>query len=202
MVREGGRVGAMHNKDEEILMATATAVPALVSIEEYLASSYEPDLEYVDGVLEEKNMGERDHGFLQAMITAWFVNHRSEWGIDVVLEYRTRTSKTRVRLPDICVVRQGEGAERVRVTAPLLCIEILSPEDRPGRVMKRLDDFVAMGAENLWILDPSDRSAATYSRLGMKPVEGNRLEIAGTGIYLDVAETFAVLPQNEGLRGC
>ena len=65
--------------------------------------------------------------------------------------------KTRVRLPDICVVRKGKPVERVRVTAPLLCVEILSPEDRTGRVMKRLDDFVAMGAENLWILDPSDR---------------------------------------------
>ncbi len=191
-------LGPVHNKDEEMLMATATAVPALVSIEEYLASSYEPDLEFVDGVLEEKNMGEWDHGFLQAAISAWFFNHRAEWKIDVIAEYRTRTSKTRVRLPDICVVRQGEPVERVRVTAPLLCIEMLSPEDRPGRVMKRLDDFVAMGAENLWILDPSDRSAATYSRGGMKPVEGDRLEIAGTGIYLDVAATFAELPQSKG----
>ena len=164
-------------------MATATAVTELVSMEEYLASSYEPDLEYVDGVLEEKNMGEWDHSFLQAMITGWFVNHRAEWKIDVLTEYRTRTSKTRVRLPDICVVWQGAAAERVRVTAPLLCIEILSPEDRPGRVMKRLDDFVAMGAENLWILDPSDRSAATYSRLGMKPLDGNRLEIAWDGNF-------------------
>jgi Uma2 family endonuclease len=174
-------------------MATASAPAALLSIEEYLATSYEPDLEYVDGVLEEKNMGEWDHGFLQAAIGAWFFNHRAEWKIDVVMEYRTRTSKTRVRLPDICVVWQGQGKERVRVTPPLLCIEILSPEDRPGRVMKRLDDFVAMGAEHLWILDPSDRSAATYTRLGMKPVEGDRLEIAGTGIYLDVAAIFATL---------
>ena len=174
-------------------MSTASALSGLVTIEEYLASSYEPDLEYVDGVLEEKNMGERDHGFLQMAIGAWFFNHRAEWKIDVLAEYRTRTSKTRVRLPDVCVVWQGGAAEKVRVSPPLLCIEILSPEDRPGRVMKRLDEFVAMGTENLWILDPSDRSAATYSRFGMKAVEGDRLEIAGTGIYLDVAGIFATL---------
>lgn len=144
-------------------------------------------------MLEGKNTGEWDHGFLQAAIGAWFFNHRAEWKIDVLAGYRTRTSKTRVRLPDVCVMWQGDGKERVRVTPPLLCIEILSPEDRPGRVMKRLDDFVAMGAENLWILDPSDRSAATYGRFGMKAVEGDRLEIAGTGIYLDVAGIFATL---------
>ena len=177
-------------------MAAASALPALVTIEEYLSSSYEPDLEFVDGVLEEKNMGERDHGFLQAALSAWFYNHRAEWKIDVIAEYRTRTSKSRVRLPDVCVVWQGQKAERVRVTPPLLCIEILSPEDRPGRVMKRLDDFVAMGVESIWIIDPSDRSAATYSRFGMKPVEGDRLEIVGTPIYLHVAEVFATLDES------
>ena len=110
-------------------------------------------------------------------------------------EYRTRTSRTRVRLPDVCVVRQGELVEQVRVSAPLLCIEILSPEDRPGRVMKRLDDFVSMGTENLWILDPSDRSAATYSRFGMKPVDGERLQIEGSPIYLDLPQIFASLDE-------
>ncbi len=174
-------------------MAAASALPHLIPIEEYLASSYEPDLEYVDGFLEEKVMGERDHGYLQIAIGAWFFNHRVEWKIDVLAEYRTRTSKSRVRLPDVCVVWQGAKNERVRVTAPLLVIEILSPEDRPGRVMRRLDDFVAMGVENIWILDPADRSAATYSGGGMKALSGDRLEILGTSIYLDVAEMFAAL---------
>ncbi len=174
-------------------MATASALPKLISIDEYLASSYEPDLEFVDGVLEEKNMGDWDHSFLQAMISHWFLQHRDEWKINVLTEYRTRTSTTRVRLPDICVVRQGEPVERVRVTAPLLCVEILSPEDRPGRVMRRMDDFVAMGAENLWILDPSDRSAATYTGEGMRPARGTRLEIVGTAIYLDAGEMFGML---------
>jgi Uma2 family endonuclease len=175
------------------MVAASAALPHLVPIEEYLASSYEPDLEYVDGVLEEKNMGERDHSFLQMAIGAWFYNHRAEWKIDVLAEYRTRTSRNRIRLPDICLVRQGAPVERIGVTPPLLCIEILSPEDRPGRVMKRLDDFIAMGVENLWILDPGDRSAATYTRFGMKGIEGDRLEISGTQIYLDVAEIFAQL---------
>ena len=177
-------------------MASASVLAERITIEEYLASSYEPDLEFVDGVLEEKNMGQWDHSFLQAIITTWFGTHRAEWQINVVTEYRTRTSKTRVRLPDICVVRRSDAIEQVRVTAPLLCIEILSPEDRPGRVMKRLDDFVAMGTENLWIIDPTDRSASTYSRFGMKPVDGTRLEISGTPIYLELADIFAELDQS------
>ena len=174
-------------------MATASTLPERISIDEYLATSYEPDLEFVDGVLEEKNMGEWEHSLLQIAVGAWFFSHRDDWGINVVTEYRTRTAMTRVRLPDVCVVRRGGPKERVGVTAPLVVIDILSPEDRPGRVMRRLDEFVAMGTENIWVLDPSDRSAATYSRSGMKPVSGKRLEVEETPIYLELAEVFAVL---------
>ena len=176
-------------------MAAASALPALLTIEEYLSSSYEPDLEFVDGMLEEKNMGELEHSVMQVAIAAWFFSRRAEWKIKTTTEYRTRTTRTRVRLPDIAVVWLTDAAERVRVTAPLLVIEILSPEDRPGRVMKRLDDFVAMGVENIWIFDPSDRSAAIYSRFGMKAAKGTLLEIEGTPIFINLAETFAVLDE-------
>ena len=111
----------------------ASSLPHLIPIEEYLASSYEPDLEYVDGLLEEKNMRQWDHSFLQAMISHWFLNHRAEWKINVLTGYRTQTSKPRVRLSVGCVVRQGEPVEQVRIAAPLLRIEILSPEDRRDR---------------------------------------------------------------------
>ena len=35
--------------------STGMSVGALVSLDEYLKTSYDPDLEYVDGVLEERN---------------------------------------------------------------------------------------------------------------------------------------------------
>jgi Uma2 family endonuclease len=177
-------------------MATASSAPRLVPIEEYLASSYEPDLEYVDGVLEEKNMGDHDHSYLQTIVAHWFMQHRLEWRVKALTEYRTRTSRTRVRLPDVCVLRLGEPVERVRVTAPLICIEILSPEDRPGRVMKRLKEFVAMGAENIWVIDPGDRSASIFSRFGLQVVETDRLEVPGTPIFLDLPTIFATLDED------
>jgi len=40
-------------------MAAASAVPVpYVSVEEYLHTVYEPDMDYVDGVLEDRNVGE------------------------------------------------------------------------------------------------------------------------------------------------
>ena len=48
-------------------MATATTVP----MEVYLRSSYEPDSEYVDGVIEERPMGEYDHAAWPLAILAF-----------------------------------------------------------------------------------------------------------------------------------
>ena len=45
---------------------------SLVSEDEYLNSVYEPDCEYEDGVLIERNVGEEKHGWLQAALTAYF----------------------------------------------------------------------------------------------------------------------------------
>lgn len=47
------------------------AVPNLaptVSIEEYLNTAYHPDCDYVDGRLEERNLGQRTHARLQTLI--------------------------------------------------------------------------------------------------------------------------------------
>ena len=43
-------------------MSSAT----LISVSEYLKSSYRPDCDYVDGRVEERNVGEHDHAALQA----------------------------------------------------------------------------------------------------------------------------------------
>ena len=43
-------------------MATATT---LIPIEEYLRTTYHPDRDYVDGEIQERNLGEREHARLQ-----------------------------------------------------------------------------------------------------------------------------------------
>jgi hypothetical protein len=58
-------------------MVTAT----LVSLETYLTTSYEPDVDYVDGMLEDRNVGEYDHNVVQQAIQIWFYLHGKEWRI-------------------------------------------------------------------------------------------------------------------------
>jgi hypothetical protein len=47
-------------------MAAATQLP--ISVSEYLHTSYRPDCDYVDGVVEERNLGELDHAALQGAL--------------------------------------------------------------------------------------------------------------------------------------
>ena len=164
-----------------------------LSLEEYLRTSYRPDREYVDGEIEERNVGELEHSTLQIALGAWFFNRRLEWKIRVLSEQRTRVSSTRVRLPDVCLISSDTPREQITLTPPLLAIEILSPDDRLPRVIKRLDDFVAMGVQNLWLLDPIERSALVYTREGLRLIETPRLEIPESPIYLDLVELFSAL---------
>jgi len=171
-------------------MATATQ---LIPIEEYLRTSYHPDCDYVDGELQERNLGEFEHGRLQALLTMWFGNNEKQWNVRVVTELRTRVASTKVRIPDVCLISRDAPREQVPVTPPILCIEILSPEDRLPRVAKRLDDFLAMGVQNLWIIDPIDRVAYIYSAKGLLKLTTDRLTIENTPIYIDLPTLFASL---------
>src|SRR5580658_3829858 len=118
-------------------MATAT----LVSVEEYLASIWRPDLDYVDGQLIERNMGELSHGRLQGLIFAWMLQREARWRMKAVVEVRLQITSSRFRIPDVMVLSSGAPHEEIVRTPPLLCIEILSPEDRMSRIMERVRDY-------------------------------------------------------------
>ena len=173
-------------------MATAIAPPALLTIEEYLQTSYHPDCDFVEGHLEERNVGERDHNRTQILLGAWFLAQEEAWNIYVLPEQRTRVSFAKVRIPDLCLLRGDAPNEQVLLTPPLLCVEILSPEDRLPRVMRVMEDYAAMGVPHLWIIDPQERVAYIYAKDGLLKLTTDRLAIPGTEIYVDLP---AILPK-------
>ena len=173
-------------------VATQTA-SALLTLEEYLRTSYHPDCDFVDGHIEERNLGEYEHNNLQAALIAWFFNRGPEWNIRVLPEQRTRVGQTMVRVPDVCIVPRDGVIEQVRTTPPILCIEILSPEDRTSRAVRVLNDYLAMGVSNLWLFDPIDRTVFIYSETGLKLVEASRLVVPNSPIFLDLTQLFATL---------
>jgi hypothetical protein len=60
----------------------------LVPVEEYLHSSYEPDMEYVDGQLVERRAGERLHSRTQAILIAELGGREAHRGFDAFIAVR------------------------------------------------------------------------------------------------------------------
>lgn len=174
-------------------MATSTRV----SIEEYLNTSYRPDVEYIDGELRPKNstmevdpMVQWVHSQLQALIAAWFVQHDDEWGVQVGVEARTRITVSSVRLPDVVVVLAGQYPQTL-VEPPLIVIEILSPDDAYSEVQRRARDYAGLYVQNIWIIDPETRTARVCK--GGNWTETTRFEVDRSPIFLDVTALFARL---------
>src|SRR5215467_2341836 len=95
----------------------------LISEQDYLKTAYEPDCEYEDGVLIERNGGEEKHSWLQAALTAYLFRRRKRWSIEVYTEQRNRVRQAKYLLPDICVIRGPRPAEGIFTTPPLIWIE-------------------------------------------------------------------------------
>jgi Uma2 family endonuclease len=162
----------------------------MVSLEEYLATAYEPDCDFIDGQLEERNVGEWDHGRLQLKIGAWFLARYEAQGMRIVPELRLRVAPGRVRIPDLCVFLTDPG-QRVPSTPPFLCIEILSPEDRMSRLEVRINDFLAMGVGTVWVLDPETRQAFTATAAeGLREVKTGMLRTESPAIAMPLSEVL------------
>jgi Uma2 family endonuclease len=167
-------------------MATTT-----VPLPEYLASNCRPDREYIDGVIEERNLGEYDHARLQTVLAGWFLRRENEWNIRVIVEQRIRVSATRYRVPDVTVLSREQPIEPVFTRPPLLLIEILSPEDTVRKLGERIDDYLDFGVAHIWVLDPVRKRAwvATRGRFDEIAPEAV-LTIPGTPVRLPLAEAF------------
>jgi Uma2 family endonuclease len=168
-------------------MATATFIP----LSEYLATTYRPDCDYIDGEVKERNVGERPHSLLQALIASIFLSRVDDWQVLAMTEQRVQISSTRYRIPDICVVRRSDPADAIVRQAPLLCIEILSREDRMPELQERVDDYSAMGVVQSWVIDPVRRIGYMASSAGFLKPEDGVLTVPGTPVRIELQELFA-----------
>jgi Uma2 family endonuclease len=168
------------------------ATVPLVSVEEYLHSSYRPDCDYVDGAVLERNLGQHDHARLQGLVLLQLMRHESQWGIHVLPEQRLKIRPHKYRVPDVLVLASDAPRTPVIEQPPLLCIEIVSPDDRMKDLTERAGDYLALGVPQTWILDPSSKRAYVFSEVGLHEARGGGELVLGK-ISLDIAELFAQL---------
>jgi len=174
--------------------ATAAAV-AFVPVDEYLRTTYEPDADYVDGHLEERNVGENEHSDVQSELLTLLRVNGKRWGIYAFVEHRVQVFNTRYRVPDVCVMPRSWKKTPIIHEAPMLCIEVLSPEDTFSRTHVKCRDYLAMGVPEIWIFDPEERFVAIVRGDGTTEHQSGTLRLTGTEVEINLEQVFSVLDE-------
>jgi len=164
---------------------------ALISVAEYLRTAYSPDCDYVDGEVQERNLGELDHSALLGEFLYYFRSRKKQWGVFVYPEQRVQVSPTRFRIPDVCVYVGEAPKEQIFRTPPFICIEVLSPEDRTSRFQQRIDDYLAFGVRYIWVIDPATRRAWIHTKDGAREATDRVLKTENPALNVPLAEIFA-----------
>jgi Uma2 family endonuclease len=122
----------------------------------------------------------------------YFSAYRLEWNLRVIQEQRMQISATRYRVPDTVLFSRDLQPEKIFTRPPLVCIEVLSPEDMLARMKPKVQAYFAMGVRAVWVLDPR-------KKIGRNCLTGEQADwheatvstVAGTAIQMDLAAVFA-----------
>lgn len=164
-------------------MAASTS---LISVEDYLKMHTDPDCEWVDGVVEERTVGELDHAGWQKVLVQWFSQHEREWNIRVYPELRLRVAADRYRIPDVALLSREAPREQIVAHPPLAVFEILSPEDTMTRMLTKLADYEQMGIGAIWVIEPRKPSYFIYSEGKLLPA--TTFTLPGTAFSVPMEE--------------
>ena len=165
----------------------STAV--LVSVAEYLGHTYDPDREYLEGVLQERNVGEVGHSEAQ---TALVVYARTKInGFWSAVEVRIQVKSERYRIPDVTIVRGGRPPDRVITDPPEIAVEVLSPDDRASDLQDKIDDYLAFGIPCVWVIRPETRRAWIYTADGTREARDGLLRNPANDVVIPLASIFA-----------
>lgn len=139
-----------------------------LTLEQFLAlPETEPASEYICGEVIQKAMPTRGHGVTQGKLLQHSnnfldVHPLGEAGSEVRCIFGPAGAE-RAFVPDFTFIAAerlppgGAGLDGPFYGAPDLAVEILSPDDRPGRVLEKLDFYLRHGVRLVWLLDPQER---------------------------------------------
>jgi Uma2 family endonuclease len=135
-----------------------------VSVQEYLESDYEPECELVGGALLPKPMGTLEHMEMERWIERLLERYEQRGLGRTVRELSIRHGDD-VRVPDLVFVPPDARLEGgIMMAPPLLCVEILSPSQRPSELFARCETYHTWGVANSWVVDPIGKLAWEYHR--------------------------------------
>jgi Uma2 family endonuclease len=182
---------------EEIPLMETT----LISVDEYLHTTYEPDMEYVDGVLVGRNAGTKLHGLLQTIVAIYLGQFRKAYRINVLTETRLLMKTGRYRIPDIMVLERPFREERVVREVPAVTIEIKSPDDTFDDVLDKSLEYAELGVPNIVVLDPDNERQYVFANraLQLSTITSLYLPSSNASLPFVVDDIFEQFNEDRGI---
>lgn len=169
----------------------------ITTLEEYLDFDDGTDKHYEleDGVLVEMPPGTGKHEAIITLLLVRFFLEIQKMGLPL----QPRPNGTEVltnkqpRRPDVCVItneqaKSIENTSAILKTAPILIVEVVSPESVDRDYNQKTSEYAAIGVGEYWIVDPLE-SRVTVCLL----VQGSYKQTVFTGKQKIVSQTFPEL---------
>lgn len=171
---------------------TAT-IPKIMTLEEFIKlPETKPASEYIDGEIIQKPMPKGRHSSLQGEICTAINQVAKKYKIAYAFPELRCTFGGRSIVPDVAVFRwqhipfnaEGEILDDFNL-APDWTIEILSPEQKPNKVIGNILYCLRYGCQLGWFVDPDDCSILTF-------LPGQQPELKQGNDLLPVLEVIAL----------
>lgn len=161
---------------------------SLLTLDEYLDRHFEPTCELIAGELRQKPLPTDHHSDVCGQFYLLLVAQAGRSRTRVELSLRVGND---VLIPDVCVLRdkKRELYRDILAEPPLLCIEVLSPSQRPAEMLAKCERYHEFGVPFCWVIDPVSRRAWEY-QAGSAAVEQTSTLTAGD-VTVSLTELFS-----------
>lgn len=132
-----------------------------------------PDLrrfELLEGQLVEMSPVGPEHGRVVLQLGSLLHHHLRGRRLGIVgteIGFKLTSNPDTVRGPDLAFIRQDRLPSRRHGFVdgpPDLAIEVLSPDDRPGEMRAKIDEYLTRGVPLVVIVDPDERMVTLHPR--------------------------------------
>ena len=116
----------------------------------------------------------RLHGFVCNNMAWRLTNYAETRGVGIVCTNDAGVIVERdpdtVRGPDVAYFDDVQAADEILAeyakVPPVIAVEVLSPDDRVNQVALKVDEYLAFGVKQVWVVDPEAKDIAVH-RVGV-----------------------------------
>lgn len=159
------------------------ATRALFTADQYLATRFDREPEFVRGEIANRSVPTKTHGRTQQRLAVLLD------GLGFCCtEVRMRLLPDLFRIPDVAVFEGTGPQDEVPEYPPLLVAEVSSPDDRYHDLLQKLEEYRIWGVQHIWLVEPELKRFHIYDNGSLTQV--SRLELPQFQFAVSVQDLF------------